>query len=410
MTLIRSDREEILEKITTLVRTKYYDPAFGGRDWNQIVSLHRDQILAAESQSSFEAAMQEMFKPLHNNLGLLRSDTPINPRNSINASFRSVPTQDGPRWAFQDVLPRGLADRAQIRPADLLLSIQNQPIAPPTQPSFPMQKSIDIIIRRPATGREMPLTLSTQTPKFKDNPYTEPQSIAASVIDSSIGYLKISLFPGRLGIDFARHLDREFSSTLKHIDRLVVDLRGNPGGGIGGLRLMSYLAPGRLPVGYSLSRAKSQGGYNKADLIRFSRIPDSRLQVPFLILKFRKHGSIAVFTENLGARKFHGRVALLVNEHSTGAAEMVTQFVRDNHLGPIVGAKTPGRLAARASFDVGHGYRLALPALAWMSWTGVNREGQGIEPDYPVDWSFDSAVRGIDNQLDYALNTVRLLS
>jgi C-terminal processing protease CtpA/Prc len=50
-----------------------------------------------------------------------------------------------------------------------------------------------------------------------------------------------------LGIAFAH---------LKDSTRLIVDLRGNTGGGIGGLRLMSYLAPGKTEVGYSLRRAK----------------------------------------------------------------------------------------------------------------------------------------------------------
>ena len=34
-------------------------------------------------------------------------------------------------------------------------------------------------------------------------------------------------------------------------DRLIVDLRGNTGGGIGGLRLMSLMGPDRRGVGYS---------------------------------------------------------------------------------------------------------------------------------------------------------------
>ena len=36
--------------------------------------------------------------------------------------------------------------------------------------------------------------------------------------------------------------------------RLIVDLRGNLGGFVGSLRLMSHLTPDRIPVGYSLTR------------------------------------------------------------------------------------------------------------------------------------------------------------
>jgi C-terminal processing protease CtpA/Prc len=46
----------------------------------------------------------------------------------------------------------------------------------------------------------------------------------------------------------------------------------------------------------------------------------------------------------LGRQSFHGRVVILVNEHTTGAAEMLAQFAQENGLGTIVGNKTPGRL------------------------------------------------------------------
>ena len=54
--------------------------------------------------------------------------------------------------------------------------------------------------------------------------------------------------------------------------------------------------------------------------------------------------SVALFTEGSGTQKFHGRIALLVNEHSASASEMVAAFAAGNHLARIVGTSTPGRL------------------------------------------------------------------
>ena len=61
------------------------------------------------------------------------------------------------------------------------------------------------------------------------------------------------MFPGAVGIDVARDIDRAITG-LRGRNRLIVDLRGNSGGGIGGLRLMSYLTPDKRPVGYSLTK------------------------------------------------------------------------------------------------------------------------------------------------------------
>ena len=52
---------------------------------------------------------------------------------------------------------------------------------------------------------------------------------------------------------------------------------------------------------------------------------------------------------------------------------------------------------------------LVLPVAAYQSWKGVRIEGKGIEPDVVVDWSFEAATAGRDNQLDHALRVVESL-
>lgn len=64
--------------------------------------------------------------------------------------------------------------------------------------------------------------------------------------------------------------------------------------------------------------------------------------------------SVAVYIERLQPQRHHGRVALLVNEHSASAAEMVAAFASEYGLATVVGVRTLGRLAASA-FKVGFG-------------------------------------------------------
>ena len=98
-----------------------------------------------------------------------------------------------------------------------------------------------------------------------------------------------------------------------------------------------------------------------------------------------------------------------MNEHCTGAAEMVAQFAKENHLATLVGMKTSGRLNAHCAFKIGFGYRLMIPTGAYISWNGRRAEGHGIEPDVPVDWSFRDALERRDIQLDRAVEVVRTL-
>ena len=101
------------------------------------------------------------------------------------------------------------------------------------------------------TGQVRRLNIPVGMPKRGKRPLTEPRIASWSRAADGVGCIKISMFPGIVGIDVARDTDR----AVRELDcsRLIVDLRANCGGGIGGLRLMSYLTPGKLPVGYRRS-------------------------------------------------------------------------------------------------------------------------------------------------------------
>jgi carboxyl-terminal processing protease len=411
MNLTRSNREQLLSKIDQLVGQKFYDPTFHGKDWRQIVNRHRHRVVDAIDVDAFELKVAEMLSELNSSgLGLLGPRTKITPRNAINASFKDVmTTHEGQRWVFQDVLPGGVADRAGARPGDALVLLHGTHIAPPQTPAFPMGERTPIVISRDGRRQQAQIELATPQPKYKDNPYAEPNSITARLGEGSIGEVKVSLFPGKLGIDFANQVESVFSGELAHAEKLIIDLRGNPGGGVGGLRLMSYLTPEKRPVGFSLDRPTSERGYDREKLPRFNRIPKSKLALPLLALKYTGKKSVVLETEGLGNQKFHGKIVLLVNEHSTGAAEMVTQFAKENRLATIVGSKTPGRLVARSPFKIGCGYRLTIPIGAFVSWRGHRIEGKGIEPDISVHWSYEDALKGIDNQRNEAIKAAKSL-
>jgi C-terminal processing protease CtpA/Prc len=411
MTLTRSEREEMLRKIDGAVAQKYYDSNFNGHDWKRLVEVHAQFIVNADSDVAFEAAVNDLLNELGSSaLGLLGPNTPITPRSSVNASFRSVETvNDGKRWAFQDVLPGGAAERAGLKPGDLLLDIAGNAIMPPDKVAFEMNRRTDITVSRAGQRRTAQIDLTTQKPKYKDNPYSEPRSVAGAIVERNIGSLKVSLFPGLIGIDFANEVSAALDGTLKDADRLLIDLRGNPGGGIGGLRLMSYLTPRKQPIGFSLDRPTAERGYSKDALPRLDHIPRSKLEIPWLAFKFMGKKSVALETEGLGDRRFHRKIVILANEHSTGAAEMLIQFAQENRLATVVGSKTPGRLVSRTGIKLGNGYTLVVPVAAYMSWNGTQIEGKGVSPDVPVDWSLEAALAGRDPQLERALGTLKAL-
>jgi C-terminal processing protease CtpA/Prc len=270
-----------------------------------------------------------------------------------------------------------------------------------------MGKGTRIEVFRGNERKQIDLDLKTPVPKYADNPYAEPTSVTGTLTSDNIAIVKVTLFPGKIGIDFANALSDLFHSRLTGAERLLLDLRGNPGGGIGNLRLMSLFTPRRQPVGYSLDRITAEKGTPKERLPRLGKIPSQKWELIPLAIKFGSKKSVVLETEGLGPQAFHGHIVILVNEHTTGAAEMVTLFAKENSLAVIVGTKTPGRLISRTGTKVGAGYQLIFPVAAYQSWNGTRIQGRGIEPDIRVSWSFEDARRGIDIQLDRALEVLR---
>ena len=183
-------------------------------------------------------------------------------------------------------------------PGDVLLSISGKELAPPEAMPFALGERYEVTLRR-ADGSTTQSTLAIPKPKEKGHPLVVPdQVVTASRLVDGIGLIRVSMFPGVLGMDVAH----DMSGAVAELgcDRLIFDLRGNTGGGIGCLRLMSLLCADRRGVGYSVGRAAARKGYSKERLPALDRIPSSKLGVVPLIVRFATAGrSVAVYTETL---------------------------------------------------------------------------------------------------------------
>lgn len=410
MNLSLDERKEIFDKVYRLVDTKHVDPGMNGVDWKPLAQSRREQILACTEPEAFEKELHRLVTELRtSHTGFRHASTRNVPaRHAINATLHRMGVNGTERWMFQDVHQGGPAYAAGIRPGDLLLECGGREIRPPDDLVFSIGESANLLIEK-LHGGQQKVNVQLPMPKSPKHPVTAPQAVSTERLRDQIGLLKIAMFPGAVGIDVAKDIDRGLAA-LDGCSRLIVDLRGNTGGGIGGLRLMSYLTPGKLEVGYSLTRKRRERGYRREDLTRFGRIPSHKATLLWLAARYAfVEKSIVVVTEGLGKRHFHGRVVLLVNEHTASAGEMVSAFAEENNLATIVGTKTPGRLLSGSAFKVGHGYILGLPVAAYLTWQGRILENNGVVPKFPVELSRDALKEGRDTQLETAVEAAKAL-
>jgi C-terminal processing protease CtpA/Prc len=323
------------------------------------------------------------------------------PQHSINATIRAFGPDGQQRWHFLDVFEDGPAHRAGIKPGEMLVAVDGIPYAPPKMPPFRIGETHKIAISSALGGKSREITVSTPFRKgTKDRPpIVEPKSPIHRVAAPKTGLLKIPFFPGPTGISFANALDVAMRDLRSQgCDRLIIDLRGNIGGSLGFARLASYLCAGRIPIGHSLTPTRLRKGYTREFL---PRVPMPRTTSEFMLALARfalRDKSVMLLTQGLGPQPFHGRVAILVNEWTNSAAEMLASFASENRLATIIGTKTAGNVLGAVNQRVGAGYWLRVPVFGWYTSNGKCLEGHGVSPDLEVDVDPPSLDPAIDHQ------------
>jgi carboxyl-terminal processing protease len=406
--LTRDQLGLMFRKVVDTCEKKLYDPKLNGVNWRDIAHERKERILTAESEEELEREFNELIKELKvSHAGFYHEKRPrAAGKMALSATLFRAEDDGRSCWIFQDVHPGGAAFKAGVQPGDILLRVGENEIAPPELPLFPLGETTPVDIKRRDCAH-VRLMIHVPKSKTKERPLIELQPVS-SMKYGAVGWVKVCMFPGAIGIDVASDIDNAIKEL--NCERLIIDLRGNTGGGIGCLRLMSFLTPGRVPVGYSISRRRAEQSFSKEKLPVFDHIPSKKIGLIGLLLKFvGRDRSVAIATENLGKQRFHGKVVLLVNEHSASSCEMVAAFASENKLATIVGTKTPGRLLGAHSFRVGNGYRIALPVVAYYTWNGTFLEGRGVTPDVEEPFSVTAIRYGRDAQLQRAIDVANEL-
>ena len=159
--------------------------------------------------------------------------------------------------------------------------------------------------------------------------------------------------------------------SSKKIDKILIDLRGNPGGyfdaGV-------YAADDFLDMGKIISQQE-----------------DGK-------------GNIQTFDSTKGGMLIGKKVVILVDEGSASASEIFAGALQQNGVATVVGTKTYGKGTAQSIVDLSSGSSLHVTVLKWLlpdgSW--LNTENS-ITPDVEVENSVQDFVNGVDKQYNEAL-------
>lgn len=278
---------------------------------------------------------------------------------------------------------------AGIQPNDLLYKVGDQEVT---------GQDLELVIKDYIKGPEgTPVTLTVlrqETGEYIDMTM-ERRKITVPTVEYELladhtGYILVSQFDTVTADQFKSAVDDLQSQGM---ERLVVDLRNNPGGVVDTVvSMLDYLLPDDLMV------------EGDPDLVRTQK--DKTL----LVYMADKNGKGEQYYASDG-HELDIPMAVLVNGNSASASEVFAGAMKDYDRAKLVGTTTFGKGIVQTLFPLDNGTAIKMTIAHYYTPTGFDLHGKGLEPDVSVDLNEELKTKVTikheeDNQLAEALKVL----
>ena len=284
--------------------------------------------------------------------------------NAVNSGFTGIGitsnAEDG-RAVVLSVADDGPADAAGIKEGDVIKAVNDQTFE--TEREF-----LQAITGKP--GDTLKLTVLRGWYTFDADvtiAEVKMRAVTGKVISKDLGYIRITTFSKTSSDEFNAELK---ALTDKQVKGLVIDLRDNGGGYVDqGLKICDAILP-ECTIGYLENKKGDRETYNS---------DEACIDVP---------------------------LAVLVNEKTASASEILAAAVKGNNAGSIVGTRTFGKGLSQKEYKFSDGSCLKLTVAQYLTPAGDPIDGKGIKPDKKVKES-DDPEEDDDLQLKAAVKLLR---
>ena len=259
------------------------------------------------------------------------------------------------------------AYRANIKPGDKILKIDEKVTS-----SLGIEEAIKLI--RGEKGTTVALTIFREGDKNPKEIKIVRDTINIPTLDTELrtdGIFVIKLYSfSANSTELFRNALEKFSKS--ETDKLLLDLRGNPGG---------YLDAAVDISSWFLPRGKTVVVEDYGD--------DKKPQI------FKSKG-YDVFNENL-------KFVILIDNGSASASEIVAGAMQDHKIAKLVGAKSFGKGSVQEPIKVTPDTLLKITVAKWLTPNGNLIEKKGLTPDYEVEITQKDLDNKKDPQLEKAV-------
>lgn len=236
--------------------------------------------------------------------------------------------------------------------------------------------ALRIVVNR--GGTDLNLTLIVQPPAR--------DGVQAGILAGKIGYVRLHEFSGRSLAQFKMALIQLHQSAHGHLNGLVLDLRGNPGGEIGAAVSIAEIFLKEGTIFSTVTREKRRIS-NEVTTVTPPQTYELKDAPPSVAMAVRDYYAVPM--------------VVLVDGSSASSSEILTGALKDNKRAVIMGTTTWGKGVGMRVASIPPGGRLSITSLTYATPSGFNLHGKGIEPHVVVE---RHSGANHDEQLDAAID------
>lgn len=169
---------------------------------------------------------------------------------------------------------------------------------------------------------------------------------------------------------------KEFVKSKKH--KLIIDLRGNPGGY---LDVSVDMASWFLPLGKVIVREDFGATSDREEIV------------------YRSKG-YNIFNDKL-------KLVILINGGSASASEILAGALQENGVAKLVGTKTFGKGSVQELISITRDTSLKVTIAKWLTPGGKSISDNGLTPDFEIQLTEEDQKADRDPQLDKAIEILK---
>jgi len=396
-------RRAILDAAWRTVRDKHYDKTLGGVNWNAVRAKYEPLALAAPSDAAFYRVANQMIGELGQSHMLIvgpgAEDDDEEPRQATSGGDDDLAGDPGLTVRVIDGRPTitriragSSGDQAGLAAGFVVTQIAGRPLAAPRDSARPLRPVEErFAIRRAAQRRLLGPPGSRVSIAYLDDrdrpgnavlvrdppratpvklghlPPLYPEVRAYEI--GQVGVVGFNVFLLQPILDDIRKAISRF--TAHHVKAIVLDLRGNPGGqGAMAIPIASLFVTGPVTLG---------------------------------TMQFRDFSQTFTAKPEMGAVPFTGPLAILTDEGSASAAEILAAGLQESKRAIVVGDTTLGAVLPSVIEALPGGAVMQYVVADFKTPKGVALEGRGVQPDRRVVETRAALRGGRDPVLDAAL-------